>query len=385
MRLAAVLLAATLALPAQAADSFTIGFMATMTGPGGVTGAKTRDGLQTAIEVMGGKLGGLPTRLIVEDDQDKPDIGRQIAEKFILSDKVDVIVHGGFSNVVQAIARPVTEAGMVLISANGGPSSLAGKNCSPLFFNTSWQSDTYAEAAGAYLQKQGVRNVFMLAPNYTAGRDVMTGFKRTYSGPIAGEKLTPMTQLDFSAELAEVRAAKPGALFAFYPGGLGIQFIKQFAASGLQDSVTLYTAHTIDNTTLPAVGDAAIGQVFTTFWGADLDNAANRQFVAAFTAKFGTEPSEYAAQAYDAGMLLDGAIRAVHGNVTDRAAFAAAIATAPFQSVRGHFRFANDHYPIQDHYLARVVRGADGKPKLQLGEVVLAAYGNAYARDCKLP
>jgi branched-chain amino acid transport system substrate-binding protein len=381
--LATVLLACCVTT-AQAADSFTIGFIATMTGSGGVTGSKTRDGLQLAINVNQGKLGGLPTRLLVEDDQGKPDVARQIVEKFTLSDKVDVIVAGGFSNILLAIARPVTEAGTILISANGGPSQLAGKDCSPLFFNTSWQSDTYAEAAGAYLQKQGIQNVYMLAPNYSAGRDVMTGFRRTYSGKVAGEKLTPMNQLDFSAELAEVRSLKPGALFAFYPGGLGIQFIKQFAASGLNQTVTLYTAHTIDNTTLPAVGTAAIGQVFTTFWGADLDVPANHRFVDAFRAKYGMVPSEYSAQAYDAGMLLDSAIRAVHGKTEDKNAFLAAIGRADFQSVRGDFRFANDHFPRQDYYLAKVVRGADGQPELKLGEVVLPDYANAYAAECPM-
>jgi branched-chain amino acid transport system substrate-binding protein len=364
--------------------SLTIGFIATMTGAGGVTGAKPRDGLQLAIDQAGGRLGGLPTRLIVEDDQDKPDIARQIVEKFMLSDKVDVIVAGGFSNILLAIAGPVTRARTLLISANGGPSLLAGKGCSPWFFNTSWQSDTYAEAAGAYLQSKGVQNIYMLAPNYTAGRDVMTGFRRTYHGKIVGEKLTEMKQLDFSAELAEVRAAHPGALFAFYPGGLGIQFIKQFAQSGLGQTVPLYTAHTIDNTTLRAVGQAAIGQLFTTFWGADLDNQANRRFVAAWRARYGDDPSEYSAQAYDAGLLLDSAIHALGGNIANREALREAIERADFASVRGTFRFANDHFPIQNYYLARVEADATGKPTLRLGELVLRNYANAYVDDCKM-
>ena len=381
--LAALLLAPALAA-AEPQERVRIGFLATMTGAGGVTGAKTRDGLALAIEQLGGRLGDVPATLIVEDDQEKPDVARQIAEKFMLADKVDVIVAGGFSNILLAIAKPVTQAGMVLVSANGGPSQLAGKECSPWFFNTSWQSDTYAEAAGAYMQKQGIQNVYMLAPNYSAGRDVFTGFQRTYHGTVIGQKLTPMNQLDFSAELAEVRAMKPGALFAFYPGGLGIQFIKQFAQSGLGETVTLYTAHTIDNTTLPAVGQAAIGQVFTTFWGADLDVPANRRFVAAYRAKFGTDPSEYTAQAYDAGLLLDAAIRARGGDLTDRAAFRDAIATAKFASVRGNFHFANDHFPIQDHYLARVERGPDGQPAMHLDGIVLPDYGNSYAAECPL-
>lgn len=376
-------LAASLPAEAQEPRPFTIGFIATMTGAGGVTGQKTRDGLQLAIDQKGGRLGGLPTRLLVEDDQDKPDIARQIAEKFMLSDKVDVIVAGGFSNILLAIAAPVTSAGTLLISANGGPSLLAGKGCSPWFFNTSWQSDTYAEAAGAWLQSKGVGRVYMLAPNYTAGRDVMTGFRRTYHGTIVGEKLTEMKQLDFAAEFAEVRAARPDALFAFYPGGLGIQFIKQFAQSGLGATLPLYTAHTIDGTTLRAVGAAAVGQLFTTFWGADLDTAANRAFVAAWRAKFGDEPTEYSAQSYDAGLLLDGAIRAVHGDIANRVALRDAVARADFASVRGDFAFARDHFPIENYYIARVEKGADGQPVMRLGEMVLHDYANAYDAECK--
>ena len=386
--LAGLLLGATALLataPARAEPGLTIGFIATMTGAGGVTGQKTRDGLQLAIDQAGGRLGGLPTRLIVEDDQDKPDIARQIVEKFMLSDKVDVIVAGGFSNILLAIAAPVTRAGMLLISANGGPSLLAGKDCSPWFFNTSWQSDTYAEAAGAWLQSHHVASVYMLAPNYTAGRDVMTGFARTYRGTIVGQKLTEMKQIDFAAEFAEVRAAHPQALFAFYPGGLGIQFIKQFAQSGLGTSVPLTTAHTIDGTTVRAVGAAAIGQSFTTFWGTELDNAANRAFVAAWRAKFGDDPTEYSAQSYDAGRLLDGAIRALHGNIADRAALRDAIARADFASVRGDFAFANDHFPIENYYIARVEKSADGQPVMRLGEMVLHQYSNAYASQCPLP
>jgi branched-chain amino acid transport system substrate-binding protein len=384
-RIAALLLVICLATTAHAADTLTIGFLATMTGPGGVTGAKTRDGLQLAIDLAGGKLGGLPTNLIVADDQANPEIARQLAEKFILQDKADIIVAGGFSNILLAIARPVMQTGTILLSVNGGPSELAGKDCNPLYFNTSWVSDTYAEAAGAWLQRKGVQSVYAIAPNYTAGREILAGFARTYKGHILASKLTPMSQMDFSAEFADIRAAHPGAIFAFYPGGLGIQFIKQYAASGLAPAIPLTTVHTIDNTSLPALGDAAIGQEFTTFWGADLDVPANRRFVAAFRAKYGSIPSEYSAQSFDAGELLDSAIRAVHGNMADRPAFLAALAAANFQSVRGHFRFANDHYPIQDYYLASVQRDANGQPELVLGEKILTDAANAYTEACKLP
>ncbi len=369
---------------AEPSAEFKIGFLATMSGQGGVTGPKTRDGLQMAIDLNGGKLGGLPTRVIIEDDQEKPEIARQAAEKFLLSDKVDVVIAAGFSNMLLAIAPMVTRANTILISANGGPSQLAGKDCSPWYFNTSWQTDTYAEAAGAYLQQQGVKTVYMLAPNYAAGRDVMTGFRRTYKGEIVGAKLTPMAQLDYSAELAELRAARPGALFAFYPGGLAIQFIKQFAQSGLADTIPLTTAHTLDSTALQAIGPAAIGQVYTSFWGAELDNPANKKFVTAWKAKYGVEPSEFSTQAYEAGLLLDGAIRELGGDISNKEKFRQAVEHANFDSVRGHFRFANDHYPIQNHYLIRVVKGETGQAELKLGEVVLHDYANSYTAECPL-
>jgi branched-chain amino acid transport system substrate-binding protein len=372
------------ASPAWAADKITIGFVATLSGPGAVSGIPVRDGLQIALDELGGKLGGVPASLLVEDDQQKPEIGRQIAEKFMLSDKADVIIAGGYSNVLLALYGPVVKSGTVLISANPGPSQIAGKECSPYFFSTSWQGDNFAEAMGAHLQEQGVQEAYLMAPNYAAGHDVLTGFKRTFKGKIVGETYTPLAQLDFAAELAEVRASNTHALFVFYPGGLGIQFIKQWAQSGLGSKVTLTTAYTIDNTTLPAIGESALGQQLAAFWNTDMKNPANEKFVAEYRARFHADPSGYAAQGYDAGKLLDSAVRAVGGKIEDKPAFLAAMAKADFASVRGKFAFANDHFPIQDFYLGQVVRGSDGQPTIKLGDVVLKQYSNAYTESCPM-
>lgn len=387
-RLLALALAAPVALalaaPAGAADKITIGFISTLTGPGGLTGLKTREGMRLGIEVLGGKIGGLPVDFLSEDDQQKPEIGRQIAEKYLLQDHADVVVAGGFSNVFLAIEGVVARAQVPVISVNAGPSALAGKDCSPYFFSTSWQGDNYAEAMGTALAKRGVKNPYLMAPNYVAGRDVLTGFKRTFTGPLAGEAYTPLSQLDFSAELASLRAANPGAVFAFYPGGLGLQFLKQWAQSGLGEKIPLYTAYTLDVTSMAAVGEAALGTELTSFWSADLDNPANRKFVAAYRKMYDGPPMEYAAQAYDAIMLLDAAVRAINGRIEDKPAFLAAIRHAKFDSVRGNFHFANDGFPTQDFYLEKIERGADGKPTMKLEGKVLSDYSNAYTKECPL-
>ena len=366
------------------ADRLRLGFEATLSGAGGVTGTQARRGFDLALEQHGGKLGGLPVTIVTGDDQQKPEIGRQNAMKMVESDHVDMIVAATYSNVMLAMAPPVTQSRTFLFSMVAGPSQLAGKECSPYFFNTSWQGDNFAEAMGAYLQSKGIQDVAVMAPNYAAGHDVVTGFKRYFHNHITSERFTPLTQMDFAAELAELRAEKPKAVFAFYPGGLGIQFLKQYAQSGLGDTLPLYTSYTIDETGLPAIGDSAIGKVLTTFWSATMDNPANKAFVAAFTKKYGTGPSYYAAQAYDAANLIDSAITLVGGHIADHVALTRALERADFASVRGKFRYANDHFPIQDYYLGKVVRGADGKAQIALGAAVLKDHGNAYEGECPL-
>ena len=374
-----------LAQPAAAhADGFKIGFIGTMSGAGGITGTQGLAGVKLALQQLGNKVGGLQASLIAEDDQQKPEIGRQLAQKLMLSDKVDVIIAATYSNVLLSMYQPVVQNKTILISAVAGPSQIAGKECSPYFFNTSWQGDNFAEAMGAYLTQQHVDNIYLFAPNYAAGRDVITGFKRDYKGEITGEQFTPLSQMDFSAELTTLKTSAAKAAFAFYPGGLGIQFIKQYAQYGLSDSIKLYTAYTIDETSLPAMGDAARGQILTTFWATSLDNPANKAFVAAFREKEGYMPAFYAAQTFDAVNLLNSGVTAVHGHLQEQSALITAMSKADFHSVRGKFSFANDHFPIQDYYLAKVVDGPGGKLVLQLGETVLKDHGNAYQGECAM-
>ena len=373
-----------LAANASAADKIKVGYMTTLSGGGATFGMQLKNGFTLGLEHLGGKLGGLPAEIFLEDDQQKPDVGRQLVDDFIESKKVDVIAGVPWSNIMMAIYAPVIKSGTILVSSNAGPSPIAGEQCSNHFFSTSWQGDNFAEAMGAHLQAKGLQNVYLMAPNYQAGKDVLAGFKRFFKGSIAGEVYTPLNQLDYAAELAQLRAAKPSAVFAFFPGGLGIQFVTQYSQAGLKASVPLYTSYTIDNTTLPGIGDTALDVVTTTFWNASIDNPANQKFVAAYRAKFNSEPAEYAVQAYDTAMLLDSGVRGVNGKIEDRDAFAAALAKADFKSPRGKFRYNTNHFPIQDFYAAQVVRGASGKPEVKLIETVLRDHSDAYAEKCAM-
>ncbi|HUQ75629.1 MAG TPA: ABC transporter substrate-binding protein [Burkholderiales bacterium] len=367
----------------HAADRLTLGFMTTLSGPAAVIGNDIRDGMRLALDHLNNRVGGLPTTVLVEDDKQKPEVAVDLANKFVRQDHVHALIGFSFSNLLLAVYQPVVQSETVLISSNPGPSQIAGKECSPYFFSTSWQGDSFAEAMGAYLTKKGVDNVYLLAPNYAAGKDVLAGFKRFYKGKLAGEVYTGLGQMDFSAELAQLRSTNPSAVFAFYPGGLGINFVKQYSQAGLKDKFPLYTSYTVDNTTLPAIGDDAVGIIRTSFWNDDSDNPMAKRFVADFQKKHGRAPAEYAAQAYDTVMLLDAAVRDVKGNVENKPAFLAALKKASFKSLRGNFRFGNNNFPIQDYYAGQIVKDG-GKPRIKTDELVLKDHGDAYGSQCSL-
>jgi branched-chain amino acid transport system substrate-binding protein len=380
MLLAAAL--AALAGPA-AAQSVKIGFIATFSGPGGSLGQNLYDGFMLGIEHSGGKLGGLTPEVLKEDDQLKPDVGLQAAQKLLQRDKVDFISGIIFSNVMMAIYKPVIDSQTFLISSNAGPSPIAGAQCSPFFYSTAWQNDGPHEAMGKYLQDKGVKRVYIMAPNYQAGKDNMAGFKRYFKGEIVDEVYTAVNQPDYSAEITALRSAKPEAAYVFYPGGMGINFVKQYAQAGLIKTIPLYSAFTVDATTVEAQGEAAVGTFGTAFWTLDLKNPANEKFVADFRKKYNYEPSTYAAQAYDSAQLIDAAIKAVGGKLDNKDGLRDAFRKADFQSVRGPFKINNNGFPIQNYYLYETVR-ENGK-LLQLGRgTVMTAQGDAYAKDCPL-
>jgi len=383
MKATVAALGLALATSVAAADKLTLGFMTTLSGPAAVIGNDIRDGMRLALDHLDQRVGGLPTTVLVEDDRQKPEVAVELANKFTRQDRVHALIGFSFSNLLLAAYGPIVQSETVLISSNPGPSQIAGKDCSKYFFSTSWQGDTWAEAMGAYLTNKGVDSIYLMAPNYAAGKDVLAGFKRFYKGKIAGEVYTGLGQMDFAAELAQLRAAKPSAVFAFYPGGLGINFVRQYSQAGLKGAFPLYTSYTIDNTTLPAIGEDAVGIIRTSFWNESSDNPVAKRFVGDFQKKYGRPPSDYAVQAYDTIMLLDGAVRDVKGRVEDKPAFLAALKKANFTSPRGKFRFNNNNFPIQDYYVGRVVKEAGGV-RIKTEDVVLRDHADSYGAQCTL-
>ena len=385
--LLACLLATSLAAPATfAADSVKVGFLSTLSGPAAGLGVDIRDGFQLAMKHLGGKLGGIPAEVIIADDQQKPDTGKQIAERFLKKDKVDFMTGIVFSNILLTVAKPVFDSQTFYISANAGPSQLAGKDCNPYFFNVSWQNDNVAEAMGKWATDQGYKTVIGIAPNYPAGKDAINGFKRFFKGKMADEMYTKLGQLDYAAELAQLRAAKPDAVFFFLPGGMGINFIKQFVAAGLSKDMRLITSgFAADEDVIPAVGEPLLGTFNSSHWAHDLDNAANRKFVADFEKEYKRIPSLYASQGYDAAMLMDAAVRDTKGKLDDKAAVRKALEAAKFASVRGKFKFNSNHYPVQDYFLRVVRKDPQGRITNKLMGTIFTDHADAYVGECKMP
>ena len=355
---ALLLLSAAPALPQQ--KTVKIGFISTFSGPVAAIGNDMRNSFELALDHLGRKIGGMPVEVIYEDDQIKPEVGVQKTQKLIESDKVDFMVGYIWSNVALASLKPLVDSKTVTFITNAGASQIAGELCSPYVFTTSWNNDQTPQAVGLYMNQKGVKTAFLIGPNYAAGKDMLEGVASTFKGQIVGRELTRWPdQLDFSAELSKARAAKPDAIFAFYPGGPGIQFITQYAQSGLKGQIPLYTAFTIDELSLPRLKDLAVGIPGAQQWVNDLPNEANKKFVADYKAKYKSSPSFYGAQTYDAATLLDSALKATNGNTTDKEALRKAIEKADFKSVRGNFKFGPNHIPIQNFYLQDVVKQGD--------------------------
>jgi branched-chain amino acid transport system substrate-binding protein len=364
--LAACAMLALATAPAMAQQkTIKIGFVSTFSGPPAAIGNDMRNSFELGLDHLGRKLGGIPVEVIYEDDQTKPDVGVQKVQKLIQSDKVDFIVGFIWSNVLVASLKPIVDSKTFTIVTNAGASQLAGELCSPYVFSTSWQNDQTPAAIGLYMNQKGVKTAFLMGPNYIAGKDMLTGVKSTFKGKVVGEELTRWPdQLDFSAELSKARAAKPDAIFAFYPGGAGIQFVTQYAQSGLKGQVPLYTAFTIDDLSLPRLKDLAIGVPGAQQWVNDLPNAENEKFVADYKAKYKASPSFYGAQTYDAVALLDDAVKAVKGDLSKKDEMRREVEQANFKSVRGNFKYGPNHIPIQNFYLQDAVKdGADYRLK----------------------
>ena len=379
MRMKSLALAAALslsvALPA-AAEPVKVGMITTLSGGGAGLGIDVRDGFMLAVK----NSGNTDLELVVEDDQQKPDIAVQLADKMIQSEKVDILTGIIWSNLAMAVVPAATAQGKFYLSPNAGPSALAGKGCHENYFNVAWQNDNLHEAAGAYANDAGFKNSFILAPNYPAGKDALTGYKRFYKGDVAGEIYTQLGQNDYAAEIAQIRASGADSVFFFLPGGMGIAFMKQYAASGV-DIPLVGPAFSFDQGILQAVGEAALGVKNTSQWNKDIDNPANKAFVESFQAEYGRLPSLYASQGFDTANLILSAMG--KASVGDADAFRAALEEADFDSVRGSFKFASNHHPVQDIYVREVIKEGDVFTNKIIG-TALKDHADAYAAECKL-
>ena len=377
---------ALVAGPAMAQQkTIKIGFVSTFTGPVAAIGNDMRNAFELGLDHVGRKLGGLPVEVIYEDDETKPEVGVQKTQKLIESDHVDFVVGYIWSNVMLAALKPLVDSKTMTIDANAGPSQLAGELCSPYVFSTSWQNDQTPAAIGLYMNQKGVKTAFLMGPNYAAGKDMLAGVKTTFQGQIVGEEYTRWpAQLDFSAELSKARAAKPDAIFAFYPGGPGIQFITQYAQSGLKGQIPLYTSFVIDDLSLPRLKDLAVGIPGAQEWVNDLPNDANKKFVADYKAKYKISPSFYGAQSYDAVGLLDSAVTAVKGDLADKEGMRKEMEKADFTSVRGNFKFGNNHIPIQNFYLQDAAKNADGSYSLHTVSTIVQNDQDRFHDKCPM-
>ena len=370
---------------AAAADPVRIGMITTLSGGGSSLGIDVRDGFLLAVEQGGGELGGVPVQVLVEDDSRKVGRAVQIAQRLLQRENTPIVTGIIWSNLALAAVPRVLQADAFYISPNAGPSQFAGENCHPNYFNVAWQNDNLHEAMGQYVSDQGHQRVYLLAPNYPAGKDALTGFKRYFRGEVVGEVYTKLGQLDYAAELAALREAEPDAVFFFLPGGMGINFLKQYQQAGLKARIPLFgPAFSFDEGILTATGDAALGVPNASQWSPDLDNAANRAFVAAFQERYGRRPSLYASQGYDAARLIGSALEATGGRVEPAGAFREALEAADFESVRGGFRFNSNHHPIQDIYVREVYRRADGGLSNRVIATAFRDHADAYAEQCPL-
>lgn len=388
MKTIKVLAGATLALGMAAgaakADEVRIGLMYTLSGPPAALGEQARDGFLLAVDKLGGQLGGLDANIFIIDDELQPDVAVTRARGLIERDDVHFVVGPIFSNVAQAIQRPIVESDRILISSNAGPSDLAGEQCHPNYFNTSYQNDQVHEVMGAVAEQRGYSRMFLLAPNYQAGRDSISGFKRHFTGEIVDEVYVPLGQLDFQGELARISAMQPDAVFTFMPGGMGINLVRQYSQAGLTDRIPFLSAFTVDETNLPAQQADALGMYSGTTWTPDMDTPGNAEFVAAFEEAYGRVPAMYAMQAYDTAMLLDAAIASLDGDLSDLEAVREALRNAEFQSLRGDFSFNTNQHPIQNFVLAQVNQREDGLFQTEYVETIFEMYGDVYAELCSM-
>ncbi|HEX9395405.1 MAG TPA: ABC transporter substrate-binding protein [Burkholderiales bacterium] len=380
----AIAVALAISAPAAAQQKVKIGFISTFSGPQGVMGQYMKESVELALDHLGRKMGGMEVEMFYGDDQFKTDAGVQVAEEMLKKNQVDFVSGIIWSNVMMAVVPIVTGSGHIMVGSNAGASPLAGSQCNELYFSTSWNNDQTPEAMGKFMQDQSINDVYVMAPNYQAGKDMIAGFKRYYKGRIVEETYTKMGQQDYQAEISQLQSKNPKAVFAFYPGGMGVQFLKQYDQAGLRGKLPLYTVYTVDEISIPAVKDSAVGIYETRYWSPDLKNPANLKFVTDYKKKYGKLPVFYGAQSYDSILLIDSAVRAVKGNLADTKGMVLAMRKANFDSLRGPFTYNVNHHPIQNFYLLKTEKLASGDIEMRIQKTIFEKYKDSYYQDCKM-
>ena len=370
--------------PAIAQKKVKIGFITTLSGPEAGIGEHMKDSVELALDHLGRKMGGLDVELIYGDDQAKADVGKQRADEMLTKHRVHFVSGVFWSYVVLAVAPTVTQAGTFMIATNAGPSALAGKMCHELFFSTSWQNDQPHEATGKYMSDRGITGVYAMAPDGPGGRDAIAGFKRYYKGKILREVYTKVGERDYQAEIGQLRAAKPKAVYAFYPGDMGVHFLRQYDEAGLMEQIPVFTANSLDATSLLALKGTADGQWGTRAWSPDLKNDANQRYVADFRKKYGKTPGSYGAHSYDGIRLIDSAVRAVNGDLSNKKGMIAAMRKADYPSTRGQYTYNVNHFPIQSFYLLKAVTGSRGELEMEVQRTVFERHKDAYYQGCPM-
>jgi len=380
----AITAAVAMATTPVMAETLKIGFINTFSGGAAIYGKHQKDALELALDHMGRKIGGLDVEVIYGDDQRKPDVARQVAAKMLKKDKVHVVSGITWSNILAAVQKMVVRDKTLMISTNAGWSKMAGKNCNPYFFTTSWNNDQTPEAMGKLMQNEKIDNVFLLSANYQAGKDMLTGFMRNYKGKVAGRILYRLGQRDYQAELTQIRAAKPNAIFGFVPGGMGVAFGKQYRAAGMHKTIPFYSVFTIDYLSLPGWGKNAIGTFHTSYWDVSSKSPENQKFINDYKKKYGYHPSMFGAQAYDLPFLLEKAVKAVNGDLSNKAGMIAAMEKVTFLPSKGKFSYNSNHVPIQNFYKRKVVADAGGNAQIVTDGVVTKMTKDAYYKQCKM-
>jgi len=383
--LASAWLAVALCAPAMAADKIKIGFLSTVSGGPTVGLAKEkRAGFDLALKQLGGKLGGLPVEVVNGDDQNNPDVAKQAFDRLAKRDKVDVVTGIINTAVIHAIAPLAAQHQIFFMNSNVGQRDFIADKCGPYYFNTGWHIESLNEAMGKYLVSQGKKRVFVAGGAWPAGREHIDAFKRAYAEPVAGEVYFKMQTLDFSAELAQIRAANPDAVYVFAFGPLSVNFMKQYQQAGL-GNIPLYGPSPLaDEDTIPAAGQAAVGVISSGHWNFDLTHDVNKKFVAAYQDEYKRSPSLYSEQGYTTALVLDAAIKAVSGRIEDKAAFRKAIENVSLEAPRGPFKFNVDHSPVQNVYLRKVGKTDKGEPINHFQRMIAANHAVRGADQCKL-